>query len=62
MWQDDQLIGLSEKEAERLLNLMGLYFMVARRGVEHYAMTMEWNPRRISVEIDNDHVVSVKRG
>lgn len=58
----DTLIGLSESGAKQKADDEGWGFRVGRRDNEAYALTADYSPTRVTVEIDNGKVTKVTVG
>jgi len=57
-----ELIGKSEKNVEYCAAFEGLAYRVAARDGEFYALTMDYSPTRINVEIEKDIVTKISVG
>lgn len=58
----NELIGKSEKNVEYCAAFEGLAYRVAARDGEFYALTMDYSPTRINVEIEKDIVTKISVG
>jgi hypothetical protein len=58
----DLLLGLSEADAQRCAEELGWAFRVGRRDGESFALTMDYSPQRVNVEVDNDVVTLIGVG
>ena len=56
------LVGKSEKNVEYCAAFEGLAYRVAARDGEFYALTMDYSPTRINVEIEKDIVTKISVG
>lgn len=56
------LIGKTEKNVEYCASLEGLSYRVAARDGEFYALTMDYSPTRINVEIVKEKVIKISVG
>ncbi len=56
------LIGKTEKNVEYCASLEGLSYRVAARDGEFYALTMDYSPTRINVEIEKEKVIKISVG
>lgn len=56
------LVGKSEKNVEYCAAFEGLVYRVAARDGEFYALTMDYSPTRINVEIEKDLVTKISVG
>lgn len=56
------LVGKSEKNVEYCAAFEGLTYRVAARDGEFYALTMDYSPTRINVEIEKDIVTKISVG
>jgi hypothetical protein len=55
----EELVGMSEKEASGYLISRGYFLNIGTKDGEHYISTCELNPRRVTVDIENDIVTKV---
>ena len=58
----NELIGKSEKNVEYCAAFEGLAYRVVARDGEFYALTMDYSPTRINVEIEKDIVTKISVG
>ena len=58
----NELIGKSEENVEYCAAFEGLAYRVAVRDGERYALTMDYSPTRINVEIEKDIVTKISVG
>ena len=58
----NELIGKSEENVEYCAAFEGLAYRVAARDGEFYALTMDYSPTRINVEIEKDIVTKISVG
>ena len=58
----DSLVGMSEGEAVMKVEATGRTIRIARRDKENFAMTMDYRPDRINIEVDADIVTKVTIG
>ena len=58
----DSLVGMSEGEAVMKVEATGRTIRIARRDKENFAMTMDYRPDRINIEVDADIVTKVTVG
>ena len=56
------LVGKPEKNVEYCAAFEGLTYRVAARDGEFYALTMDYSPTRINVEIEKDIVTKISVG
>ncbi len=56
------LVGKSEKNVEYCAAFEGLQYRVAARDGEYYALTMDYSPTRINVEIQKEIVTKINVG
>jgi len=56
------LVGKSEKNVEYCAAFEGLAYRVAARDGEFYALTMDYSPTRINVEIEKEVVTKINVG
>ncbi len=56
------LVGKTEKNVEYCAAFEGLTYRVAARDGEFYALTMDYSPTRINVEIENEVVTKINVG
>ncbi|MFM9129715.1 MAG: hypothetical protein ACKOMW_00425 [Actinomycetes bacterium] len=56
------LVGKSEKNVEYCAAFEGLTYRVAARDGEFYALTMDYSPTRINVEIEKEVVTNISVG
>ncbi len=56
------LVGKSEKNVEYCAAFEGLQYRVAARDGEFYALTMDYSPTRINVEIQKEIVTKINVG
>jgi len=56
------LVGKSEKNVEYCASFEGLAYRVAARDGEFYALTMDYSPTRINVEIEKEVVTKINVG
>ena len=57
-----ELIGKSEKNVEYCAAFEGLAYRVAARDGEFFALTLDYSPTRINVEIEKDIVTKINVG
>ena len=57
-----KVIGMHEKDAIAAIEGMGDSYRIARRDDETFALTMDYRPDRINLEIDNDIVTAANIG
>ena len=58
----NELIGKSEKNVEYCAAFEGLAYRVAARDGEFFALTLDYSPTRINVEIEKDIVTKISVG
>ena len=58
----DLLLGFSEADAQRCAEELGWAFRVGRRDGESFALTMDYSPQRVNVEVDDDVVTLIGVG
>ena len=58
----NELIGKSEKNVEYCAAFEGLAYRVAARDGEFFALTLDYSPTRINVEIEKDIVTKINVG
>ncbi|MFZ9780104.1 MAG: hypothetical protein ACO3EM_08050, partial [Ilumatobacteraceae bacterium] len=58
----DLLLGFREADAQRCAEELGWAFRVGRRDGESFALTMDYSPQRVNVEIDDDVVTLIGVG
>ena len=58
----DSLMGMSEGEAVMKVEATGRTIRIARRDKESFALTMDYRPDRINIEVDADMVTKVTVG
>ena len=58
----DSLVGMSEGEAVMKVEATGRTIRIARRDKENFALTMDYRPDRINIEVDADMVTKVTVG
>lgn len=58
MIKQNQFIGLDVDE----LNKLGIYYRISVRDGKSYAITADWKPDRLNVEIRNDKIVKAYYG
>ena len=58
----DSLIGMSEQDAVAKVEATGRVIRIGRRDKETFALTMDYSPTRINIEVDNGKVTSVNIG
>lgn len=58
----DLLLGFSEADAQRCAEELGWAFRVGRRDGESFALTMDYSPQRVNVEVDDDVVTLIAVG
>jgi hypothetical protein len=56
------VVGMSKQEALDFLTSKDLLARIVRDGTESFAVTMDFNPDRVNLEVDNDKVVDYARG
>lgn len=56
------LVSMSEDQGQQCSELLGWAFRVGQRDDEYFALTMDYNPSRVTVAIKNGFVVSVQVG
>ena len=56
------LIGLTEEEAKKLLHDEGIDWRIGYRDGETFSLTLDFNPKRITVSIDNGIITAVATG
>ena len=59
MITNEKLLGLTEKQAEMLVQSHGLILRVAERDGESFFGIADFNPRRFNVVIESGRVVEV---
>ena len=57
-----KVIGMHEKDAIAAIQEIGDSYRIARRDKENFALTMDYRPNRINLEIDNDIVTAANIG
>lgn len=57
-----KVIGMHEKDAITAIEGIGDSYRIARRDDESFALTMDYRPDRINLEIDNDIVTAANIG
>ena len=58
----DLLLGFREVDAQRCAEELGWSFRVGRRDGEFFALTMDYSPQRVNVEVDDDIVTLIGVG
>ncbi|MGA1312369.1 MAG: hypothetical protein ACO30L_04715 [Ilumatobacteraceae bacterium] len=58
----DLLLGFREADAQRCAEELGWGFRVGRRDGESFALTMDYSPQRVNVEVDDDVVTLIGVG
>lgn len=59
---NQELVGKSEQNVEYCANYEGLVYRVAAKDGEFFALTMDYSPTRINVEIEKNIVVKINVG
>ena len=57
-----RVIGMPEKDAIAAIEGIGNSYRIARRDDETFALTMDYRPDRINLEIDRDIVTAANIG
>lgn len=58
----EKVLSKSQDEAIKILNEDGIKYRVVRKDSNHYAITADFRPERLNLEIDNDIVTQVYSG
>lgn len=59
---DEDFIGMQKEEAKALCEKRGLRFRVTSEDGEFFAVTMDYRTDRVNVSVENNVVLSCKRG